>query len=336
MTEELVNILKRYDEIVAIVLDQKIDEYAELLNQKPEGTDDATYEEYIQRVAKDEADKLTEQFEEEEDEKLGGKSLHQIFDEMTLEQKEEALEYCALELDREVPKSLIKSMASDENRDQVRNYCATVLGDSAWTEEELGEDKIFEIEFQKVKAVLKVLIEMGEPCYTQAVLDRFMSYNQTRDFVADTIADYIEAFPEVTVPLLIQIIEDNEDTGLEGPCEDCVIMLTAIGKEYKSEDIYDALRHAFRYMTNKIYAVLCLADYGDPRAASMFKNYINRNQNNIDRELFYEMMSAIQNLGGDISDIHDPFGDFTKKMQQGKTQQPEGKKLRPAGYNGNK
>jgi hypothetical protein len=158
-----------------------------------------------------------------------------------------------------------------------------------------------------------------------------MSYPQTKDFVADSIAGYIEAFPEVSVPFLTYIIETNEDTGLEGPCEDVVIMLTAIGKEHPSEEIYDALRRAFRYMKNKIYAVLCLADYGDKRAASMFKNYINRNQDTIDRELFYEMMSAIQNLGGDISDIHDPFGDFQKKMQQ-----PEKKPVKPAGYNGNK
>ena len=67
-------------------------------------------------------------------------------------------------------------------------------------------------------------------------------------------------------------------------------------------------------MTNKIYAVICLADYGDDRAVPMFKNYINRNQKTIDRELFYEMMSAIRNLGGDISDIQDPFGDFQKKQ----------------------
>jgi hypothetical protein len=49
----------------------------------------------------------------------------------------------------------------------------------------------------------------------------------------------------------------------------------------------------------------------------MFKNYINRNQKSIERDLFYEMMSAIQHLGGDISDIQDPFGDFQKKQGRG-------------------
>ena len=100
---------------------------------------------------------------------------------------------------------------------------------------------------------------------------------------------------------------------MEGPCEDLVVMLTNIGKEKKSEEIYNALRLAFRSMTNKIYAVICLADYGDDRAVPMLKNYINRHQTDITRELFYEMMSAIQNLGGDIEDISDPFGDFQKK-----------------------
>ena len=94
-------------------------------------------------------------------------------------------------------------------------------------------------------------------------------------------------------------------------------MLTSIGKENRSDVIYDELRRAFRFMENKIYAVICLADYGDERAVKLFKNYINRNQETITRDLFYEMMSAIQKLGGDISDINDPFGDFQKKYSQG-------------------
>ena len=176
------------------------------------------------------------------------------------------------------------------------------------------EDVIFEMQFQKAIACFDVLILMKEPCYVKAVLDRYMSYGQTREFVAESIARYVEAFPEISEPFLIDILESNVDSGLEGPCEDVVIMLTEIGKEHKTEEIYQTLRHAFRYMTNKIYAVICLADYGDDRAVSMFKNYINRNQKTIDRDLFYEMMSAIQNLGGDISDIQDPFGDFQKKQ----------------------
>lgn len=314
MREDIKELLKRYDEIGALILEQKLDEFGDKLDQKPEGVDDATYEEYIQRLAKEETDIATDKLENEPDEKLGDRSMRQIWDELSFEEKTEALEYSALNLDRGVPKSLVNSIATDP-ADMVRDYCGKVIGECAWTEEELSDENVlFEMQFQKAIACFAVLTQMKEPCFIQAVLDRYMSYGKTREFVAESIASYVEAFPEVSEPFLINIIESNVDGGLEGPCEDCVIMLTQIGREHRTEEIYQTLRHAFRYMTNKIYAVICLADYGDDRAVQMFKNYINRNQKTIDRDLFYEMMSAIQNLGGDISDIQDPFGDFQKKQ----------------------
>ena len=64
-------------------------------------------------------------------------------------------------------------------------------------------------------------------------------------------------------------------------------------------------------------SIRCVAkkdpDYGDGRAIPMLKGYVNRNKDTISRDLFYEIMSAVQNLGGDISDIEDPFGDFDGK-----------------------
>ena len=314
MREDIRDLLKRYDEIGALILEQKLDEFGDQLDQKPEGVDDATYEEYIQRLAKEETDEATAKLENEPDEKLGGKSMREIFDELSFDEKTEALEYSALNLDRGAPQSLVASIAT-EDADEVRNYCGKVIGECAWTEDELADENVlFEMQFQKAIACFNVLTELKEPCFIQAVLDRYMSYGQTREFVAESIAKYVEAFPEVSEPFLISLIENNTEEGLEGPYEDVVIMLTEIGKEHKTEEIYQTLRHAFRYMTNKIYAVICLADYGDDRAVSMFKNYINRNQKTIERDLFYEMMSAIQHLGGDISDIQDPFGDFQKKQ----------------------
>ena len=195
MTEEIKDILKRYDEIGALILEQKLDEYGDKIGQVPEGSDAASFEEYIQDVAREETEKAKQTLESEPDEKLGGKSLREYFDSMTLEEKEEALEYSAVTLDCGVPASLIASIASDD-RESVRDYCSTVIGDSAWTEEELDDqDKLFEIEYQKVKACLDVLIEMKEFCFVQAVLDRFMSYHQTKEFVAKQI----DAFMDILV-----------------------------------------------------------------------------------------------------------------------------------------
>ena len=317
MREEIISVLKRYDELSKLILEQTIDRYSdELMGSKRESEED--FEQRLQALAAKATDDATYELENEPDEQLGGKSLRDVFEEMSFEELCETMEYAALNLDRGVPQSLIESIANYGDHDRICDYCASVIGDAAWTEDELKEeDSVFEIEFQKVRAALDVLIKLEEPAFVKAILDRFMSYAQVRDFVAESISEYIEAFPEVSVPMLIDELEDHAEDGMTGPSEDLVIMLTAIGKEHKSDDIYEELRRAFRFMENKIYAVICLADYGDDRAVKMFKNYINRNQDTISRELFYEMMSAIQKLGGDISDINDPFGDFQKKYNTG-------------------
>ena len=210
MREDIKELLKRYDEIGALILEQKLDEFGDKLDQKPEGVDDATYEEYIQRLAKEETDMATVKLENEPDERLGDKSMRQVWDEMSFDEKTEVLEYSALNLDRGVPQSLVSSIAAEPS-DIVRDYCGRIIGECAWTEEEMADDNVlFEMQFQKVIACIDVLIQMKEPCFIQAVLDRYMSYGQTREFVAESIAGYIEACPEVSEPYLIEIIECSD------------------------------------------------------------------------------------------------------------------------------
>lgn len=314
--ENIKKVLARYDEILGLVLDQKTDEFADKMDEKPPEEDDVTYETYLQRVAMKETEEQSRLMEAEPNDLLDGRSMNEFFETLPFSELTEILEYCATELDRGVPESVVNALVKTTDSEAVREYSVKTITDAAWIDDELkDENALFEIEFQKVRACFKVLGRIGDHSLLDAVVDRFMSYPQTRDFVADSIAEYIEEFPEQSVPLLIGKLEENKDQGLEGPCEDLVIILTNIGKEKPSDDIYNALRSAFRYMTNKQYAVICLADYGDDRAVPMFKSYINRHQTTISRDLFYEMMSAIQHLGGDISDISDPFGDFSKKVK---------------------
>lgn len=64
-------------------------------------------------------------------------------------------------------------------------------------------------------------------------------------------------------------------------------------------------------MDHKVIASICLGDYGDGRAVPLLKSYLDRNVSTIDRQFFYETISAVKRLGGDISDIQDPFRDFS-------------------------
>ena len=312
--QKVIDTLGRYDELAGLILEQKVDEFADKMDEKPPEEDDVTYEQYLHRVAMQETEEQSILMEAEPQESLGGMSMNDYFAKLSFEELTEILEFCAVELDRGVPASVVNALVKIDDAAMVEGYARTMVRESAWRDEEMDdEDKLFEMEFQKVKASLRILAGRHDASLIDDVLDRFMSYERTHSFVADSIAEYIESFPDEAPAKLIERLEEHKDDGMEGPCEDLVVMLTNIGKEKKSEEIYNALRLAFRSMTNKIYAVICLADYGDDRAVPMLKNYINRHQSDISRELFYEMMSAIQNLGGDIEDISDPFGDFTKK-----------------------
>ena len=79
MRDDIKELLKRYDEIGALILEQKLDEFGDKLDQKPDDVDDATYEEYIQRLAKEETDEATAKLENEPDERLGNKSMRQVW-----------------------------------------------------------------------------------------------------------------------------------------------------------------------------------------------------------------------------------------------------------------
>lgn len=312
--QKVKDVLKRYDEIAGLILDQKVDEFADKMDEKPPEEDDLSYEQYLQRVAMQETEEQSLLMEAEPREELGGLSMNDYFAQRSFDELVEILEFCAMELDRGVPQSVVNALVNIDDSSAVEEYARHMVRDSAWRDEEMkDENTLFEMEFQKVKASLKILSGRHDASLIDDVLDRFMSYESTHSFVADSIAEYIESFPDESPRKIIDRLEEHKDDGMKGPCEDLIVMITNIGKEKKSDEIYNAIRLAFRCMTNKIYAVICFADYGDDRAVPLLKNYINRHQSDISRELFYEMMSAIQNLGGNIEDISDPFGDFQKK-----------------------
>lgn len=309
--------LYRYNQLAELILEQKLDEYSEMIeNMTLENDEDLSVEAFIQRKAKEETELISIECQDEVDPKLDNKSMRDYFLSLDVDSLLETMEYATKNIDVSLPISLIDAICTNSKKDNydIISYCTKVINDASFVEEELkDENLIFEMEFLNVKACFELLTAMEDSSLIKTVLDRFLSYDKTKDYVADAIASYIVSFPEVSTPLLISKIEEGIEKELLGPYEDVIIMLSNIGKDNKSEEIYFALRSAFRYMRNKIYAVICLADYGDPRAIPMFKNFINRHQKTIGRELFYELMSSIQKLGGDISDISDPFGDFTNK-----------------------
>lgn len=315
MTQNVIDFLKRYDEIERLVLEQQMDDFQDKLQDFAD--DEKSYEEYVLDKVLSEAKAEMLSMEEAPAEELDGQSLKEYLKGVSLEELIEIQDYCAATLDSDVPSSVTSAFEARSEREEIIARAIKEITEASWTEEELystveGEDKLFEMEFNKVKAWFEVLIAIKYSDFTETVVNRFMSYDLTREFVAESVSKYVEAFPDVSIPLIIDRLEAHKDDGIKGPCEDLVMMLAAIGRNVKSDDIYMALKSAFRYMENKIYAVICLGEYGDSRAIPMLKGYVNRHQTTIERDVFYEILSAVQKLGGDTSDIQDPFCDFDK------------------------
>ena len=105
---------------------------------------------------------------------------------------------------------------------------------------------------------------------------------------------------------------------LSGPFEYVIIALTEVGRVKPSDSIFLCLRECFRKMERKVIGAICLGDYGDGRAIPALKGFIDRHSDHIDRQLFYEILSSIKRLGGNVSDIHDPFGDFGNRPKSPK------------------
>ena len=129
MKEEIKQVLERYDQLVGLILDQKIDEFADKMDERPPEEDDVTYETYLQRVAMQETEEQSRIMEQEPNDLLGGKSMNEYFAELPFDELKEILEYSALELDRGVPDSIVNAVAGKKDRKEVITYAEQIVKD---------------------------------------------------------------------------------------------------------------------------------------------------------------------------------------------------------------
>lgn len=78
---------------------------------------------------------------------------------------------------------------------------------------------------------------------------------------------------------------------------------TDIGKKNKSDRIYARIKKAFLEMPEKLFAASCLADYGDGRAVTVLRSFLEKNGSSLDRETVFEILSAVRKLGGRTDDL---------------------------------
>jgi hypothetical protein len=189
-----------------------------------------------------------------------------------------------------------------------------IAQEPAW--EVRGDDEEAPDEALMASAMALRLLGEWEMVQTlETVTDRFLAAGHPGAFVADAYKSYVVGIGPPACPLLIHRLDDScsGKVAFSMSHEYTMIALSVIGQDGRSDAIFACLRRCFRAMDHKVIGAVCLGDYGDPRGITVLKSYLDDPRQAPDRQLFYEILSSIRRLGGEIHDIRDPFGDFSLK-----------------------
>lgn len=106
-------------------------------------------------------------------------------------------------------------------------------------------------------------------------------------------------------PAIEPVIKAVESRDINSPAVEYLIMsLSETGSGNKSEEIFMCLKNAFRSKENKAFTAICLMEYGDGRAVPALRSYLERNADKLSREDYYEIVTAITELGGNTEGLH--------------------------------
>lgn len=263
----------------------------------------------------------TEPFWKEKKSYLDGKTGEEFIGELDMDAALAAFCEAARLIDDEAtPYPLVDRLKSFG--DPACEWLLKMVLDDSWEPVEGEDENEFFVKFQPCVAAIRFFGAAEYEPAMEPVLTRFCSFPSTQEYIADSVKVMMLGLGEKAVPVLTEFMLERSDAEITGPYEDMMIMLTHVGIKHPSNEIYQALRSGFRRMKAKVIAVICIGDYGDPRGIALLKGYLDRTVHTIDRETFYEALSAIRRLGGEINDIQDPFHDFTKRVPK----KDEGKK----------
>lgn len=110
----------------------------------------------------------------------------------------------------------------------------------------------------------------------------------------DYIEEALKNSGTCTVDPILETLEGRQMGDVE---KMLLYVLASVGSRNRDDRIYKTLRQAFRTMDDKMTAVICLNEYGDGRAIPMLRGYLERNRK-IEKDLFFEIVGTIKNLGG--------------------------------------
>ncbi|MEN6314303.1 MAG: hypothetical protein ABFD25_08670 [Clostridiaceae bacterium] len=117
----------------------------------------------------------------------------------------------------------------------------------------------------------------------------------------EAIKDTLVCIGEPSLEAIFSALDSG--TCSQETMEYLLMALADIGKKKRTDSIYIHLKKAFLEMPQKLIAASCLGDYGDGRAVTALRGYLEKRGQQTDKETFYEIISSIKRLGGRTDDL---------------------------------
>jgi len=139
--------------------------------------------------------------------------------------------------------------------------------------------------------------EAAEP-----LINALVGGHEAYDLLCETVRDTLVALGPSSIDVITARLDSGSDLS-ETAREYLLMALAEIGSKSKSDKVYSLLKKAFREMPDKSIGAACLAQYGDGRAIPALRGYLEKNHQNISKQTFYDIVSAVKRLGGQIDDL---------------------------------
>lgn len=163
----------------------------------------------------------------------------------------------------------------------------------------------------KLTCEQKATIKCAQMISSEKMLDsvsKLLFRFDTRNAGDEELEYIMDVFKEVGKPSISCLIAACEKSGHEGNIyTHCIMALGEIASKCKSEEVYMYLKECFRKSDNKLLEASALGLYGDGRAVTAIRSYVEGNIFSIDETTYSAYRDIILRLGGMVDDIDNEY-----------------------------
>ncbi len=269
-----------------VVKHSYLDYYMEV-ERKPLSVYDKSESEFEKKLEKD-----IRKWEYKPSSSVGGCSPSEYFDSVEgLDMLMDAFSIGARLCDRNLPHSFINKLNAYGSEAVKRLACIA------------SDRSMLDDEDRRITALLaiRVLGKWKDTSHLDILIELLKEYSGKIDIVAEEIKDALIAAGTGCNETLIE--EINSSQKISEAHEYIIVALAETAREKKTEDAFFCLKSAFNRMERKAIGAICLGNYGDRRAVTVLRSYVESNLDSIDSMTFYEIKTQVEKLGGNMDDL---------------------------------